>query len=238
MGRDLQTFTELILEGAKNTIDGVTVLVRNADQNIVICTGSGAPPNQTAHYAMGCIYIRQSNGAWYYNTGTVLLCTFTLAGTIASNTVTTAMLMANVVTSAKIDTGVIQVDKISITAANIISGTTMKQLVAAPASGSYLELLSCTLAITFGTAAYTGGGNVSIALGTTPITGIISAANSFGKGSSAVIQFNPLAAAATDISALTATALNINVASGAFTNPGTAAGTAVAYVAYRILTTT
>jgi hypothetical protein len=75
-------------------------------------------------------------------------------------------------------------------------------------------------------------------LGTTPITGIISNANSFGKGSNAVIQFNPLAAAATDISALTATALNINVASGAFTNPGTAAGTAVAYVAYRILTTT
>ena len=179
-----------------------------------------------------------TTGAKYVNTGSITSCTFVLQSATPSNTITTAMLMANIVTSGKIDTGVIQVDKISITAANIISGTTMKQLVAAPASGSYLELLSCTLAITFGTAAYTGGGNVSIALGTTPITGIISNANSFGKGSNAVIQFNPLAAAATDISALTATALNINVASGAFTNPGTAAGTAVAYVAYRILTTT
>jgi hypothetical protein len=237
MGRNIQTFGEVVLEGAINQ-DGVNVMLRDLNLNAFYCAGASTAPSGKAHYAVGCTYVNMTTGAKYVNTGSITSCTFVLQSATPSNTITTAMLMANVVTSGKIDTGVIQVDKVSISAANIISGTTMKQLVAAPAAGSYLELLSCTLAITFGTAAYTGGGNVSIALGTTPITGIISNANSFGKGSNAVIQFNPLAAAATDISALTATALNINVASGAFTNPGTAAGTAVAYVAYRILTTT
>ena len=228
---------DLTIKGIKNVITTVTPLEYTVAGHIRRGIAT-TMPDQVPGYAVGCDLYNSSTGAHYYNTGTTLLCTFTLLGTVASNTLTTAMLMANVVTSAKIATGVLQVDKVSITAANIISGTTMKQLVAAPAGGSYLELISVTLAFTYATAAYTAGGNVSIALGTTPITGIISAAASFGKGSNAVIQFNPLAAAATDISALTATALNINVASAAFTNPGTAAGTAVAYVAYRIQTTT
>jgi len=235
--RNTGNFTELIVEGTLNA-DGVTVWEKDINMYVILCTGSGAPPSGKSYYQMGCIYVRQSNGAWYYNTGSTSSCTFTLVGTVAGNSITTAMLQANAVTSGKIDTNVIQTDKITISATDIVSGTTMKQLVAAPASGSYLQLLSCTIAYTFGTAAYTGGGNVTIALGTTAITGLISAANSFGKGSSAVIQFVPLAVAAIDISALTATALNINVASTAFTQPGTAAGTAVAYVTYQIHTTT
>lgn len=212
--------------------------LKNGLGYIVFTHNTGSAPSSKPGYEVGGLYINETTGALYYNSGSRTSCTFTLIGTVADNTLTTVKLMANVVTSAKLDTNVLQVDKVSISAANIISGTTMMQLVAAPASGSFLEFVGCTISYTFGTAAFTGGGNVSIALGTTPITGIISNANSFGKGSSAILQFAPLAAAAVDISGLSATALNINVASGAFTNPGTAAGTAVAYVAYRIHTTT
>ena len=228
----------LTVKGVSNVITGITDCLYNINGQVTICYGAGVPLASAVGYAVGAEYTRTSNGAKYVNTGSVTAATWTLIGTISSNTVTTAMLMANVVTSAKLDTGVLQVDKVSISAANIISGTTMKALVAAPASGSYIEFVGCTISYTYGTATYGGGGNVTIALGTTPISGLISAAASFGKGSSAIIQFAPLAAAAVDISGLSATALNINVASGAFTNPGTAAGTAVAYVAYRIHTLT
>lgn len=158
------------------------------------------------------------------------------AVTIANNAVTGAKMANNTVTSTQLDIGVIQVATVNVSAADIVTaGTTMKQLVAAPGAGKYIELISATISYAYSTAAYTLGGNTTIALGTTAITGLISAAACFGKASSAVIQFNPLAAAATDLSTLTNTALNINVAA-AFTNPGTAAGTAKVYVAYRVLT--
>ena len=87
MGRDSQTFDELVLSGAKND-DAVTVLIRNPDLKVTLCMASGAPPSATAGYASGCIYVRGSNGALYANTGSESSCTFSVVGTVAGLTAT------------------------------------------------------------------------------------------------------------------------------------------------------
>jgi hypothetical protein len=87
MGRDYQSFDELVLSGAKND-DGVTVLIRDPNLLVTFCTKSGAPPSATAGYALGCIYVRGSNGALYANTGSITSCTFSVVGTVAGLTAT------------------------------------------------------------------------------------------------------------------------------------------------------
>ena len=211
-------------------------------------------PSGVSGYAKGCILSDTTAGLLYTNTGTSASCTFTAvnndtAGNIAladgtiivgnSSNVGAAVTPSGVLTMTdagafSFAAGQVQTATVTVSVADIISGTTMKQLVAAPASGKYIQLISASIAYTYATAAYTGGGNVSLALGTTVITGVIAAANSFGKGSNAVIQFSPTTTAGVDLSSLTATALNINVATGTFTQPGTAAGTAKVYVTYVI----
>ena len=90
------------------------------------------------------------------------------------------------------------------------------------------------MSYTYATAAYTGGGNVTVNInGGAALTGVVSAANSLGAASSNIIQFVPLATAGI---ALTANkGLNL-VAASAFTQPGTAAGTVKVFFAYRIHT--
>jgi hypothetical protein len=78
---------ELTLEGAVNS-GGVTVLAENTSQLAIMATATGAPPSALAGYAYGCIYVRQSNGALYANTGGATSCTFSLVGTVAGLTST------------------------------------------------------------------------------------------------------------------------------------------------------
>lgn len=103
-----------------------------------------------------------------------------------------------------------------------------------PAYGTLVlvEFVSAVLSFNFGVAAYTLGGNVTVndAAGSA-ISGLVSAANSFGAGANKYVYFNPLAAAARNLSLNTAVNL---VAAAAFTNPGTATGTAKLNVTYRI----
>jgi hypothetical protein len=54
----------------------VDVLMRDSSGNIILCSGSGAPPSAGSGYARGCIYIRTSNGAVYGNRGTTTSSTF------------------------------------------------------------------------------------------------------------------------------------------------------------------
>lgn len=108
-------------------------------------------------------------------------------------------------------------------------------LVAAPGAGFALEFVSAVMSYTFATAAYTGGGNVTInwGAGGAAITGLISAASSIGAGSSNITQFVPLSTVGFAVSSNTALSL---VAASAFTQPGTAAGTIKVFLTYRVHT--
>lgn len=135
----------------------------------------------------------------------------------------------------------LQFATVSISAADIVATGTGKlghaagvPLVADPGAGKVAELVSAIVAYTYSTAAYTGGGNVTVNInGGAALTGVVSAANSLGAAANTIIQFVPLATAGI---ALTANkGLNL-VAAAAFTQPGTAAGTVKVLVAYRIHT--
>lgn len=110
------------------------------------------------------------------------------------------------------------------------------ELVAPPGAGKVLELVSAVLMYDYATAAYTGGGNVTVNIGSggAALTGIISAANSIGASADKIVMFVPLAAAAANLTANVG--LNL-VAASAFTQPGTAAGVVRVKVAYRVHTT-
>lgn len=102
-----------------------------------------------------------------------------------------------------------------------------------PASGYCTEFLSALVSYTFGTAAYTGGGNVTINIGGggSAITGLISYASSFGAGSSNIFQFVPLSTVA--FAMTKEQSVNL-VAASAPTQPGTAVGTIKVYTTFRI----
>jgi len=103
-------------------------------------------------------------------------------------------------------------------------------LVVTPGSGNFLEFVSALLIFDGKGGAYADGGNVTINLGTTPVTGIVSAANSFGATGQKVYQFHPLSTAA--YSALLNTGLNLTAAS-AFT-AGNGTGVGKMHIQYRI----
>lgn len=120
------------------------------------------------------------------------------------------------------------------TAAGQLGNANGVPLVADPPAGMLIELVSCLVSYKFGTAAYTAGGNLSInSNGGAAVTGVVSAANSLGAAADKAVQFVPLAAAGNNL--VSAKGLNL-VAAAAFTNPGTAAGTAKCFVTYRIYT--
>lgn len=151
--------------------------------------------------------------------------------TLAANGAVT--IGAKKVLSTMLADAVLHVDTVAISKADILTATTIKTLVAAPAEGYYLDFLGATLTIKHATAAYTGGGNLSIGwVGGSALTGIVSAADSFGNAASKIWMFRPTTTAALELQA--ATAIGLQTA-GQFTDPGTAAGTAECTVAYRIL---
>lgn len=151
--------------------------------------------------------------------------------TLAANGAVT--IGAKKVLSTMLADAVLHVDKVSISKEDILTATTIKTLVAAPATGYYLEFVSATLTFKYSAAQYGDGGNISIGwVGGAALTGIASAANSFGKGSDAILQFVPLSTAANTL--VKETALGLQTA-GQFSDPGTAAGTAEVTIAYRVL---
>ena len=148
---------------------------------------------------------------------------------------------ANAVTSAKLDEKTVQYAEVAITSA-AVTGTSAGQLghadgvvlVADPGATKVVELLSAVLIYDFGGAGYGAGGNVTVNTnGGSAQTGVISAANSFGNAADQIINLRPLSTVGV---ALTANkGLNL-VAASAFTNGGSATGTARVKVAYRIHT--
>jgi hypothetical protein len=153
----------------------------------------------------------------------------------------TGKLKDNSVASLQLDETTVQYAEVAISAANI-TGTSAGQLghasgvvlVADPGATKVIELISAVLVYDYATAAYTGGGNITVnSNGGSALTGLVSAANSLGASVDKIVGFMPLATAG---NALTANkGLNL-VAAAAFTQPGTAAGVVRVKVAYRVHT--
>jgi hypothetical protein len=134
-----------------------------------------------------------------------------------------------------IATGTISSANITGTSAGQFGHAQGVSLVAAPGAGKSLILMAATASYVFATAAYTGGGNTTVNIGSggAALTGLVSAANFAAAGANKPVQFYPLSTAGV---ALTAnTSLNL-VTVSAFTQPGTAAGVINYTVAYQIVT--
>jgi hypothetical protein len=109
------------------------------------------------------------------------------------------------------------------------------EIIAAPASGKAIEVISAVVINDYDTAAYTDGGNLTLNyVGASAVTGAVSAANSLGAAADKVALV--LGAVPTNNQLVAAAAINL-VSSAAFTQPGTAAGVCRVKVAYRIHTT-
>jgi hypothetical protein len=133
--------------------------------------------------------------------------------------------------------------EVAISSANI-TGTSAGQLghangyvlVAAPGTGMVIEFVSAVVILDFDTAAYTGGGNVSVnyAGGGAALSATVSAANSLGAAADKIALLIPVTPTNNQLTANTG--LNL-VAASAFTQPGTAAGVVRVKVSYRIHST-
>lgn len=176
--------------------------------------GVGSLPTTTLTFANGSTIVDRSTSIEYTNVGTATTPSWQLSN----------------------DPRALQYQEVDISAANII-GTAAGQLghangvilVPAAAAGFVNVLEKIVTSYTFGVAAYTAGGNVTgnIGGGGAALTGLVSAANSFGKASSNIIELNPLAVAGNALTS--AQSINL-VAASAFTNPGTATGTIKCHV--------
>lgn len=129
--------------------------------------------------------------------------------------------------------------EVTITNANIIAmNGAPVDVVAAPGAGKSLEFISAVLIYDYDTAAYTGGGDVTINYGSggAAISSTITAANSFAAAGDKVFQMSRLNAAGGYTMPVN-TSLAITNATGAFVDPGTAAGVGRLQITYRVHTT-
>lgn len=142
--------------------------------------------------------------------------------------------------SAEIADSVLKVDKVTLTADEIV-GTTAGDighangatLVAAPGEGKVLEFVSAVLSYNFDTAAYTGGGDDNvIQLGTTAVSAPIAGADLLEDSADDIAFVSALSAADIKLTANSA----LSLAGTALTQPGDAAGTLDVFITYRVHT--
>lgn len=129
--------------------------------------------------------------------------------------------------------------EVVISAANIVAMyATPVEVIPAPGAGKVIEVLSAILIYDYATAAYTGGGVVTLTYGSSgaTITSNIAAANAFAATGDKVYPLGTLVATG-GISMPVNTSVVITNGTGAFVNPGTAAGVGRLHVLYRIHTT-
>lgn len=121
-------------------------------------------------------------------------------------------------------------DIIATTAGSLSHANGLIVVPAAP-TGYVNVFARAIVSYTFGTAAYTGGGNTTFAIGAggASITGLIATTTLWQNASSIIQMFVPLSTVAFPITK--ETSINLKTAS-AITNPGTAAGTAKVYCWY------
>jgi hypothetical protein len=207
-----------------------------------LLTISGAPSNGTSGSYVGlagpgAILIDYTNGTLYYNNGTAASPTWV--------SVSLEDLTGDVTVSAGVSSiapSIIKIARGSISPANII-GTSAGQLghangvvlVAAAPAGGINQLISCVVANDFLTAAYTGGGNVTVNIsgGGAALTGLVTTTALIQSAADVIDELVPLAATKNVYTAANGLAL---VSSIAPTNPGTAAGVFNWMCAYRTIT--
>jgi hypothetical protein len=144
------------------------------------------------------------------------------------------------VTSAKIADSVLKVDKVTLTADEIVGDSAGEIghadgaiLVAAPGSGKVLEFVSAVLSYTHDTAAYTGGGDDNvIQLGTTAVSAAIAGADLLEDTADDIAFVSALSAADIKLVANEPLALH----GTEITQPGEAAGTLDVFITYRVHT--
>lgn len=126
------------------------------------------------------------------------------------------------------------VAEVALTEANIIAMNGTPVEVVAAVAGSVLEFVSATLIYDYDTAAYTGGGSVTIGYsGGSTLSTTVTSANSFAAAGDKVYKMGALNAAG-GYSMLVNTGLVITNATAAFADPGTAAGVGRLKVTYRV----
>ena len=198
------------------SLPGILIQDTNEDGLITDCQSSGSLDTSTDKFAVGCTMTDSTTGKLYYNSGTETAPVWTLVN-------------ANI--TAAID---ISAADIVGTTAGAFGHASGVPLVADPGAGKAIELVSVVLNYKYDTAAYGGGGNITVnSNGGSALTGLVSAANSVGASADKVVQFVPLATAGNAITSNKG--LNL-VAASAFTQPGTAAGTIRCFVTYRVYT--
>lgn len=113
----------------------VNVMFKDANENVVLCSGTTVPTADTAGYAKGCLFIKTDAGdgtkGLYENQGTTLLSDFNLVGAITSgeiadDAITTAKILNANVTKAKLATGILASHIVKFFAlGSTITGTTL-----------------------------------------------------------------------------------------------------------------
>lgn len=208
----------------------------NMKNSVRQISGSGAPTNGTAGTGVndcgpGSGYTDYLNAQYYLNTGTKASPTWTLLPNGGAGSVVSSMLATNLMQRA---TGSISAANIVGTGAGQLGHANGVVLQAAPGANVALQPIAFGLYYTFGVAAYTAGGNLTVnwGAGGAALTGLVSAANSVGAASSKAVMFFPLATAGVAI--VSNMSLNL-VSSVAFTQPGTATGTIAWELWYRTM---
>lgn len=134
-------------------------------------------------------------------------------------------------------TGEAQYAEVAITKANILAmNATPVVVVAAPGAAYSLQFLGGVLIFDYSTAQYGGGGDITIDYsGGASVSTTIVKTNGFGATGDKVFSLAPLNAAGGYTMPVN-TALVITNATGAFTDPGTAAGVGRLKLSYRVIT--
>lgn len=197
-----------------------------ANQNIFDTGDFGVPINGSSGSGVGVLGF----GSTYtdYSTGSRYLQVGTLASPAWSQTdgFSTLQQLSGTITSAN------------------ITGTSAGQLghangvILIPAQGAHVvvELVSVVAFFKFNTAAYTGGGNMTVnnGAGGTALTGLVSAANSLNNAASKSVYFVPLSTVS--IPFVENGPINL-VTAAAPTQPGTAAGIITWFANFRVYNT-
>jgi len=156
-----------------------------------------------------------------------------LADTVLNNALRNGMQIGNI-GAPLTSTVTLTATEIVGTAAGDLGHAGGAELVAAPGAGFALQHISTILIYDYDTAAYTGGAgdDLTVFQNSVAVSGAVATADLITKAGDTVISMNALT---TDH--VLGVNTNINLASTAVTQPGTAAGVIRAITTYRVITT-
>lgn len=167
---------------------------------------------------------------------------------VAANGQSAAITGTETITGSELEDGTVTTDKIAeealrmlvigITKADILAmNGTPVVVVPSPGAGKVLQFLNATLIYDRATATYGGGGDVTINYaGGAPVSNTVVKTDCFGAAGDKIFYMGALNPAG-GYTMPPATGLVITNATGAFTDPGTAAGVGRLSIQYRIITT-